>query len=593
MTMKSLHAVPAPTTGAVKLDALSLLNDLVDQATRSKNFGIHGQTKLLYAIAHEWPHLNKPARQQLRARITPIIPRLRDSANPENLLERIIECYRMYPERGQTEISKCLKAHVVQPEYRADPDEYLYPKTGWIAEFIKLGRDSEVPVAFHFWSAVTTLGAACKYKVMIDRSKFDLRMNWYTLLTGSKAVGKSLSKDLAKEIAERMNRILNPIQLSVPGGELNPTSFRLLAEDSTKESIIEELAYKIHYMDGPDGMKSPIMMDSAGYLLIDELANMLGRQAYNVESKIPFFTALYSSKSYRKSTATSTNAELRNCALSMLACCAPDWLLESVTPIMFRGGFLDRFRIIYRPDRHNNRAYPTPGPTDPVMCNILAQDLIQWASLTEDRELIPIEEAEQFYEAWYYKKKDQLDDDMNNDGLSLHRLANQLWKLAGILAISDSSAPYIGLSHVQMADRILDHEERYVRKLMTIITQDPMVTQLEEVERLLLKAGGMMGASKLHEKLRRKKGFMPFNRVGVRFLEDLLEAGNICKEAYSSPSPGGIKTNTKREFYKLTELGLEHLKKGNIRKHQLEEARISIQRYDAVLSSGVGQEPEN
>ncbi len=574
--------MPTPTRLVAKPTLQDLLNALIDTAVRSGNFNIKAQTQLLYSIASEWPRLPKDVKQQLRARIVPIIPRLTSSAHPENLLNKIIDCYTMYPERGATDIAKCLKADLPMPVYKGDPDEYLFPKTGWIAEFIKLARESEVPIAFHFWSAVTVIGASCKFKVMIDRSKFDLRLNWYTMLVGSKATGKSLSKDIAEDIVNRLNRLVNPVLTTAPGAELRYGSIRLLAEDSTKESIMEELAHELIYTKLDSGLTKTVSVDSAGLLLVDELANLLGRQSFAVETKIPFFTALYASRNYRKSTVTSTNVELRNCALSMLACCAPDWLLESITPIMFRGGFLDRFRIIFRPDGHSTRSYPTPGPSDPVMCNILAEALMEWAALEEELELLPTKEAEEFYTAWYHEKKYEIENEINPDGLSLHRLANQLWKLAGILCISDATAPYIGVSHLDAANSILVNEEKYVRHLMQVITQDPLVSQLEEIERILLKSGGVIEKQKLHGRLRRRRGFMPFSSVGIRFISELVDNGNITMETYKSGVRGASKA-----YYKLTEIGLNHLSHAGIREKQVNEARINIKRHTNILDSGV------
>ena len=559
-----------------------LLNALIDVAERSEDLNLKAQTQLLYAVAREWKPMTQEVQDQLRSRLVPLIDRLRDSTHPDVLLEKIIQCWQMYPERGATEISKCLKAVLPKPAYKGDPDEYLFPKEGWIAEFIKLSRESEVPIAFHFWSAVTTIGASCKFKVMIDRNKFDLRLNWYTLLVGTKATGKSLSKDTAEDIVNRMNRLVNPAHAVVVNAKPKFGSIRILAEDSTKESIIEEMAYETIYTKLESGLTRVVTVDSAAYLIVDELANMLGRQSYAVETKIPFFTAIYASRNYRKSTVGSTNADLRNCALSMLACCAPDWLLDSVTPIMFRGGFLDRFRIVYRPEKHSTRSYPTPGPGDPILANILAEALIEWAELEEELELLPTPGAEDFYAEWYNKKKAELEDTNNPDGLSLHRLANQLWKLAGILCISDAKAPYIGMLHIDMAERILANEERQVRELMQVITQDPMCAQLEEIESMILRDGGMIEKRKLHDRLRRRRGMMPFNKVGIRFIEDLLDSGNITKEGYRTNN-----SKLTRQYYKLTSVGLKHLERSGISKKKIDEARIAIRRYSNILESNV------
>ena len=241
---------------------------------------------------------------------------------------------------------------------------------------------------------------------------------------------------------------------------------------------------------------------------------------------------------------------------------------------------MDRWRIVFRPAKHSKRSYPTPGPSDPVMSNILAESLMPWAALEEEVELLPTPGAEEFYFTWYNNMKDKMEEDVNPDGLSLHRLANQLWKLSGILAISDGKAPNVGIVHIDMAEKILANEEKYFKQLMQVITQDPLVAQLEEVEKLIFKEGGVIEKRKLHDRLRRKRGFMPWGKVGIRFVSDLVDSGNITMEAFKVPG-----NKTSRQYYKLTEIGLSHLERAGVNKKQVDKARIVIRQHHHRLES--------
>jgi len=87
-----------------------------------------------------------------------------------------------------------------------------------------------------------------------------------------------------------------------------------------------------------------------------------------------------------------------------------------------------------------------------------------------------------------------------------------------------------------------------------------------------MKSGGMIEKVKLHGRLRRRRGFMPFNRVGRRFLEDLIDSGNIALERFG-----------KTDYYKLTEIGLDHIGRAGLKKEQVKEARINIRRHSDVL----------
>lgn len=549
----------------------------IEKASRTKGFTTdhRAQTEILHTIAIAWKQLPPDNKTLITNALVPVISRLHKTSNPSVAMEQIMKLHEVFPEQSKGDISKSLKSMLTKKNQQPDPDEHIYPKDGWIGMFMDYARDSEVPVAYHYWSAVTILGAAMRHKVYIDRGKFDLRMNWYTLLTGDKSIGKSLSKDLGHDILVRANKMLDPTAMPSGMPTALPTSsgVRVLGEDSTKESIIKELEFRTEMFSTGAGLVGSRDVDSTGILIVDELANFLGRQSFNVESKIPFLTAVYGSKYYKKATATGGEIELRNCALSLLACCAPSWLLESITPIMFSGGFLDRFRIVHRPMGWSKREYATTWPGDPVIANLLAEQLTFWMNLQEPLELVLTNDANRWYEDWYSKKKKFIESVIEYHGLTLHRFANQLIKLAGELSASEfDRIPYIHTDHMHDACIHLENEDDHLLTLMGIINTDPVSNQLDEVLKTVLAEGGMISQRKLHDRLRRKKGFMPYNSVGSRYVRELLSSGNINNLT-------GAKSKT--SYYVLTEGGINSLRGRILDENKLDQAKVAVANFIA------------
>lgn len=538
------------------------------------------QADILYAVVKVWDTMAPSDQDSVRLELMRCIPRIGLASNPKLAMEQLVELQTINSRSAKADLSWSIQAHFPAPPYIPDPDDILYPKHGWIGNFLEYAKHSSVPTGFNFWAAVTALGAAAKHRVFIDRGKSRMYMNWYTLLCGGKSTGKSASKDLINDIVRRTNRFIAGDPLGAASKEPSGKLIRILGEDSTKESLIEELKTRIEIVVGPDGKVRREMIDSTGFLIIDELVNLLGRQQYGVEQKVGFLTAIHSTETYKKSTLTSGVAELDNIALSMLACCAPAWMLGTLTPVMLDGGVMDRWRVIHRPEYFSPRIYSTPHPGDPVLATYLAKQLVPWAELTEDLELMMTKEALQWYDEWYHTEHARLRRVPSSENLSLNRAANQLIKLGGNLCMSEGiDSPYIELQHIEKAGKIMSYEAKHYGILMGTVHSDPFASQMDTVEKFLLAYNGLVAQVTLHERLRKKKGFLPWKEKGKVFLDDLIEAKHIVIV--------GTKAGGKTKYYCLTKLGLKHLKGTVMDDKALDKARETLNQFGVEQLSDV------
>ncbi len=116
---------------------------------------------------------------------------------------------------------------------------------------------------------------------------------------------------------------------------------------------------------------------------------------------------------------------------------------------------------------------------------------------------------------------------------------------------------------------------------MELITRDPTVEHLDTIERVIFSKGGLISAAKLHINLRRRRGFMPFDKVGLRLITELIQQGNIRKTLYKTPKGG------KKYYYEITEVGFRAIEAGSKTKKQVDEVRKKVLDNKMRLESGI------
>jgi hypothetical protein len=91
------------------------------------------------------------------------------------------------------------------PTWTPDPDETKYPTDGWIGRYLRYARENEANLAFHFWAAMTIVGAIAQRKVYFEMGQFRIYLNSYTILTGNSSSGKSTASKVAINLLHRFN----------------------------------------------------------------------------------------------------------------------------------------------------------------------------------------------------------------------------------------------------------------------------------------------------------------------------------------------------------------------------------------------------
>ena len=448
--------------------------------------------------------------QFVLAGLVDLIPRFDDMPKAIATLDSILRLDSF------EDVSRALKVRPQLVDFPMEAEESIYPTDGWIGDFIFWARQSKCPFGFLFWAGVAAISASCRFNYFFDWGVKNIRLNEYTILVGDKATGKSLAKDAAVELMRRANKLLT-----------EDAKIRLLPEDTTVENLIKVMTFKdVTDTDG-DKVESH-GLDSTGILVLDEIATFLGKKVHNLEKRVPFITTLYGRDEYDEGTKGDGAHTLKNAAFSILACGAPEWLKNSLTPDLFNKGFMDRTLFIHR-DPVRCRGYPIPMPQDPVMAVSLAKQLAEFAHRQSRVEMMATAHGMRWYEDWYNKKNGKSVELWGHHRTSVDRQAIHLWKLASILTISNREMPWISEARFEEAAKYMSLERSHFMRCMEIVELAPEV-ELEDylmsVVKRLAGEDGWVARGALLAAIRGKKALRSAgNKKTLALLEDLRQAG--------------------------------------------------------------------
>ena len=330
------------------------------------------------------------------------------------------------------------------------PGEEMYPSTGWIGEYLRFAQGNEVPLAFHFWTAVTTLGAAARRNFFLDMGVFRIFPNHYTMLIANSGVKKGTALSVGMDILSRLNLILHQ-----QGKTEEHERIRMLPQKMGPEillNLMKSVPLKGGHPDHPDTEWS----ESVAFMGVPELAVLIGKQVFHSDMMVQILTDLYDCHDVWQSGTMARRLEtLHNVAISLIWCSTPDWISESCTPEMFKGGFMARMMTCWR--ETSGRSFPRADYLDPVSAHELARRLVPIS--TASRRWMPVDSWD-WYEEWYHQNKQRLVEEHNPKMQGyLNRKDNHMLSLAMVLALSEERFT-ITTKDMQQALRYLEEEER-------------------------------------------------------------------------------------------------------------------------------------
>lgn len=444
---------------------------------------------------------------------------------------------------------RALRALRWQVRRRAS-DDHVYPTTGWLGGYLEYASESEVPFGWHFWVACSILGAACRRNIYMDRNRYFLYPNTYMILVGATATHKSTAIGTGADLLGQANGLLETQALQAS----EDRRVVLLPEKITPESMIDALqvgnqTINVDPFDDEHGKVIVRRTDSVGFLMADELANLIGRDVKGADRMVVLLTNLYGCKDdYVAQTLTYGQKALKYTALSFLAGSTMSWINNAITAHIIQGGFTGRCLFLGR--NPPETPYAIMPPIDPVASQALAQMLTPWmkAPLLE-AELTP--DALKWFIEWYESEFHKPLLDPNLEGYK-NRRQDHLLKLAMILTVSELSHPDLSVEELRDEKRSLRVGEAQLLKAWEILSLEearmPQLFQrmgqhaeadgidyaLAKIKEGAVTFGGAVPHSWVVQKCRYRLGSA--DRI-KRILETLVESRDV--ERHESAAPGG------------------------------------------------------
>lgn len=240
----------------------------------------------------------------------------------------------------------------------------LLKSKSWLSHWEEYMSDTEAPIEYNTWCGITAILATLKRNVWIERPKFKLYPNIYTILVGPPGVGKGTA----------INPLLEVLNIA---GTANISPDRITAEELIK-SLADGFGAGIKTTAG----KVSIHKDSTTIIAATELPIYLNSSNWTLElmcelwDNKPMGTS-YSTKTKGSFTATDT-------CVSLVGGCVPDFIRKINKDAMsaVTGGFTTRCIFVYAGDKIYKDPWKVVDQTiEKKMKDALANDLVHISTL--------------------------------------------------------------------------------------------------------------------------------------------------------------------------------------------------------------------
>jgi hypothetical protein len=448
--------------------------------------GVNAKIQVIRLLNIIWPTLSDYAKEEWLAKVGGTL-----NIQPKilaKLVENVDELERNLPLLAGPGGSP-----IPQPKHRIE-----YPKDGWIGRYLEYTLNSEAPLPFHFWTAVSIIGGVLGRQVHFAKGHYRVYPNHFIILI---APTGRCRKSSAIAIGVKLLRHLD--------------SINILAEKITPEALVEALTSK-KKIEG-----TRISEDCSGFIHAPELAVFLGKQVYN-EGLVALLTGLSDNPDkWEYRTRTKSTVHLQNVNLSLLGASTPDWLYDSIPQSAFGGGFMSR--IIFVVQTKTDRVMAFPPPENELTRDYLIEKLRLFADTSTQFTNSPA--GEKWYEDWY---NDLANTKAHTDDPRLagyfERKPDHLIRLAMVLAVGKESGPILEEANYTEALNMLDTLE--IPMPDAFLTMDEAIVGANArrvLKQLAVAENAQMGHSRLLQKNYRYMDKKQFKSC----METLHEAGMV------------------------------------------------------------------
>lgn len=222
----------------------------------------------------------------------------------------------------------------------------------WLRAYMEYTRDTESPDSYHFWTAISILGAITKRQVWMEMHYFQIYPNFYTILVGPSGARKSAAGSIG-------------LKLGLKAG------LRKFSDKITDAALIKDLSDATEKrVEG-----SNIQLCSPVLIYASELGVFMGLDAYS-SGVIADLTDLYDCpKAWEKKTISRDSEMIIAPYVSFFGCTTPQTLKDVIPASAVGQGFTSRILFVWASRRRKRVPIPSWDDTHTMLENHLINDL--------------------------------------------------------------------------------------------------------------------------------------------------------------------------------------------------------------------------
>ena len=347
-------------------------------------------------------------------------------------------------------------------------------------EYRILTEKTEIPPTFNGWCSLIAISMALGRRVFLDMGPFRIYPNMYVVLVGASG---NVRKSTGLAIVRNLLNTLKPPPQVIP-------------QKITPQKLVESLK-----------------TNAVACLLTDELTNFLNAGAAEL-GMLTLLTEFYDcADKFETATLGRGKETLTNTQMGILACTTPEELRKAVSHDAIGSGLTSRFLFVYETQRGEPVTFPTYIPRQ-LEARQFCSDYLQ-SVLAISGQVVLNAECRAWCEKCYNERcyNSPMLQDPNLAGYASRRFTHIL-KLATVLSVGTRLSLELDLVALTTAERLLEHNEDYLYKIIRILTMNDKGATLHFVLSLI---------NRFRKIERHQLMALTSHRIDTRELTDIIE----------------------------------------------------------------------
>lgn len=338
-------------------------------------------------------------------------------------------------------------------------------KGSWVENYAqRLESVTGSPLSYHYWTALTLIGATLKRHVWYDRVVYKVLPNLYTVLVGRPAIGKGVAFDSGLPLIKEAK------------------TAHILSDRLTMEYVLEKLSkgFPTHVAT-PQGLK---FGTEASVLLVSrELSVFITASQFALTA----LTDLWEGREGKFMYGTRGRGEwpVESPCISLLGASAQEYLIKTIPADAIGGGFTRRVNFVFEKDPPRKVAFPERNGLQGFYDD-LAEDLKEIGKLRGEMKLTP--GAKKMFEKYYNESEPAVFDDQATSHYKSSRWSNAI-KVAMCLSASEGDTLIINEKHWTQAEKLVDRVTEDIKMVFRAVGESDLTVAADKTLEFIEKRG--------------------------------------------------------------------------------------------------------